>query len=57
MTGYLKCIVAAIVAGLTTLVTALDDDAVTSVEWATIALAFFVSLGAVWAVPNTKVEE
>lgn len=51
---YAKALVAAVIAALTSLVGALDDDAVSSGEGASIALAFFVALGAVWAVPNMK---
>jgi hypothetical protein len=44
--------VAALVAGLTALATALDDDTISSQEWLTGAIAFLVALTAVWAIPN-----
>lgn len=47
-----KAIVAAVIAGLGTLVTALTDETVTASEWATIALATVVALGAVFGIPN-----
>ena len=51
---YAKCLVAAMVAGLTTLGTAMTDDKVTSAEWVGVAVATLVALGAVWAVPNAS---
>lgn len=57
MTAYLKAIVASLVAGLTALLTALDDDSVTAQEWVTAGIAALVALGAVYAVPNTTPKE
>jgi len=44
-------IVACLIAGLTALVSALQDNAISPQEWATIALAFVGALG-VYFVPN-----
>lgn len=49
---YLKAIVAAAIAGLTSVTTALADDSVSSLEGVTAALAVLVAFSAVWAVPN-----
>lgn len=49
---YAKAVTAAVVAGLSALAAALDDNSVSSQETVTIAIAFFVALGAVWAIPN-----
>lgn len=49
---YLKAIVAALVAGLGALATALDDNALSAQEIVTCVIAFLVALGAVFAVPN-----
>lgn len=49
---YTKAIAAAVVAAGTAAVTALQDGVVQPIEWATIAGAFLVALGAVWAIPN-----
>jgi len=46
-------IVACLIAGLTALVSALQDNVITPQEWATIALAFVGALG-VYFVPNTS---
>lgn len=54
---YAKAVVGALVAGVGALVAALDDDVVTRAEWATVALAFLVALGAIWAVPNARVSD
>jgi hypothetical protein len=51
---YAKAVTAALVAGLTALLTALDDGAVSRSEWVTVAVAFLGALGAVWAVPNAR---
>lgn len=51
---YAKAVTGAVVAGLTALVTALDDETITNQELAIIAVAFFVALGAVWAIPNAE---
>jgi hypothetical protein len=47
-----KALVAALTGFLGPLVLALDDGGVSAQEWAKIALATVVALGAVWAVPN-----
>lgn len=52
MTSYLKAIVAALVAALTSLYQALDNEAVTNQEWVAIVLAGLIALGTVWGVPN-----
>lgn len=52
MTKYAKAIVAALIAGLTALGTALTDETVTTAEWTAVAVATLVALGAVWGVPN-----
>lgn len=53
MSYYRKAIVAALVAGLSALVTAWDDNVVTAQEWTMVVLATVVAFGAVWGVPNT----
>lgn len=52
-----KAIVAALVAGLTAVVTGLDDNALTAREWVTALTAFLVALGATWAIPNAAAED
>lgn len=52
MSNYLKAIVGAVVAGLTALQAALDDDGITAQEGIGAAIAALVALGVVWAVPN-----
>lgn len=52
MGKYLKAIVAALIAGLGSIATALGDNAISAQEWVTAGLAFLVALSAVWAVPN-----
>lgn len=54
---YRKAIVAAIVAGLTALYAALQDDVVTSSEWVYIAIAVFGSGGTTYAVPNSTTKK
>lgn len=59
---YAKAYVAAAIAGLTTLGTALTPDndgvvAVTAVEWVAVAVATLTALGAVWAVKNKPAGE
>jgi hypothetical protein len=51
---YAKAVTAAIVAALSALATALDDETISSQEYVTIAVAFFVALGAVWIIPNSQ---
>lgn len=50
---YRKAVVAALIAGLTALYTALSDDVITASEWVVIALALLGGGGATWLVPNT----
>jgi hypothetical protein len=52
VTAYLKAVVAALVAGLGALGTALADNQVAPVEWVAVAVATLVAGGAVWRVPN-----
>jgi hypothetical protein len=52
LTAYAKAVIGAIIAALGALGTALIDQDVTPNEWIGVALAFFVALGGVWAVPN-----
>ena len=49
---YAKAIVAALVAGLTVLGTALTDDVVTTAEWVGVAIAVLGGGGLTYAVPN-----
>jgi hypothetical protein len=49
-----KAIAGGLVAGLTSLQTALDDGGVTAVEWVSAGIAALVGLGIVWAVPNQQ---
>ena len=49
---YAKAILAAIIAALAALGTSLTDGGVSASEWVAVALAFFVALGGVFAVPN-----
>lgn len=57
MQAYAKAIVAAIIAGLTSLSTALVDgnglNSVSDGQWVVAVIAFLTALAAVWAVPNT----
>lgn len=53
---YAKAIIGALVAGLGALGVALEDGSVNSQEYVTIAAAFLVALGAIFAVPNTQPE-
>lgn len=48
-----KASTAAVIAGLGAAVTALTDDAVSSAEWVSIALAAAVAFGGVYGVSNT----
>lgn len=52
-----KAWLAALIAGLTSVATALGDDAINSGEWITAVTAFVVALGAVWGIPNQVVDE
>ncbi len=49
---YIKAILAALVAGLSALATALDNGAISAQEAVTAAIATLVALGAVYAIPN-----
>jgi hypothetical protein len=51
---YGKAITGAIVAFLTAIATATADNGISGQEWVTSAIAFFVALGAVWAIPNRQ---
>lgn len=51
---YAKAVTAAVIAGLTALVTALDDGSVTAQEGVIIVIALLTALGAVWAIPNAE---
>lgn len=50
---YAKAVIGALVAGLGALGVALEDGAINSQEYVTIAAAFLVALGAIFAVPNS----
>lgn len=52
MNTYAKAIIAALIAALTALGTGLTDGGMSASEWVAVALAFVVSLGAVYSVPN-----
>lgn len=52
--SYLKAITGALVAGLSSLVTGLSDDHLSTQEWLIAIVAALVALGAVWAVPNIR---
>lgn len=52
LSAYAKAVLAAIVAALSALGAALTDGGVSASEWVAVALAFFVALGTVFAVPN-----
>ncbi len=49
---YIKAILAALVAGLSALATALDNGAISAQEAVTAVIATLVALGAVYAIPN-----
>ncbi len=49
---YAKAVVAAAIAGLGAVGTALTDDVITTGEWWTVAAAVAGALGITWAVPN-----
>ncbi len=51
---YYKAIVGAIVAGLTAIVTGLEDGGLSTSEWLTAIIAFLVAGSAVFTVPNIK---
>ncbi|MGW8679679.1 hypothetical protein ACWGNN_01180 [Streptomyces sp. NPDC055817] len=56
MQKYLKALAAAVAAGATSLVTALDDGTITGQEGITAGLAVLAALGITWAVPNRQPE-
>jgi hypothetical protein len=49
---YAKAIIAALVAFLTAIVTALETDGISASEWITAAIAFLISGAAVFSIPN-----
>ncbi|MFZ3556482.1 MULTISPECIES: hypothetical protein [unclassified Streptomyces] len=49
---YLKAIAAAVAAGAASLVTALDDGAISAQEGVTALVAVLAACGITWAVPN-----
>jgi len=49
---YAKAIVGALIAGLSALITALDDSHISMQEGLTAAVATLVGLSVIWAVPN-----
>lgn len=53
---YGKAVTAAIVAALTAILTGLDDGHISWSDGIAALIAFFVALGAVWAVPNKSKE-
>ena len=53
---YAKAIVAALVAALAVLGTALTDDVITPAEWVLVASSFLGGLGITYAVPNRPAE-
>jgi len=53
---YAKAIVAAVMAGLGALGTALADGSVTGTEWVVVASSVFAALALVWGVPNAPAE-
>lgn len=56
MDQYAKAIVAAVMAGLGALGTALADGSVTATEWVVVASSVFAALALVWGVPNAPAE-
>lgn len=54
MGKYAKAIVAALIAGASVLLTGLDDDVVTRMEWISVLIAGLSALGITYAVPNAK---
>ena len=49
-----KAVVGGLAAGVASLVTALDDNTITSGEGVTAVLAVLAALGVTWAVPNRQ---
>jgi hypothetical protein len=56
LSPYFKAIVAGLIAAGSSAITALGDNAMSSQEWVTAAVAFLVGLGVVAAVPNKPQE-
>lgn len=60
MSKYLKALVGAVVALLTSLSTALVDDKslgdLSDGQWVVAVIAFLTAFAAIWAVPNTPPE-
>lgn len=56
LSRYAKAIVAALIAGLGAMATAVQDDVISSQEWITIVIAALSALGVTWAVPNRTAE-
>lgn len=50
---YAKAVTAAVIAGLSVILSGLDDSSVDWQEIISATIAFLVGLGAVWAIPNT----
>ena len=50
--AYLKAIVAAVIAALSSLVVAFEDTPATTSEWMTAIISGLVAFGAVYFVPN-----
>jgi hypothetical protein len=55
--AYAKALTGAVIAGLTAIVTGLDDGGIDWQEIVTALIAFFVALGAVYQIPNRGVVE
>jgi len=49
---YAKAVVAAALAGLGSLSTAMTDNHITGSEWITVGIFTLTALGGVWAIPN-----
>lgn len=54
---YAKALIAALVAGLSALQVASNDNTVTAAEWVQVASATVAALGLVWAVPNKPADD
>lgn len=54
MGKYAKAYVAAAIAGLGVLLTALDDNTVTAGEWVSVVIATLSGFGITWFVPNSQ---
>jgi len=57
MSKFGKAALAGAISACTSLVTALTDNGVTAVEWATCALAFLVAVGGYYGVSRDTVKE